>query len=76
MLIIKCSRCKKKIFKYQKIGSGAVLKCHFSKITEWLIEAPTTDLFCECNNKIGIKKDDCYKMIEKSFVARGQKIKK
>ncbi|XMB86486.1 hypothetical protein RJG79_01430 [Mycoplasmatota bacterium WC44] len=73
MLTIKCSKCKSKLFKYNKIGMGSVLKCHFQRIDKWIVKEPTGDLFCECGNKIAIRKDTNYKMIPKSFKYTGRK---
>lgn len=74
MLTIKCSKCKQKIFKYNKIGTGSVLKCIHSRIDKWYIEKPDNDLICSCGTKIGISKDSNYKMISKSFTYTGNKV--
>ena len=32
MLVLKCSACKKKLWRYDKIGPGEVLRCHKDRI--------------------------------------------
>jgi hypothetical protein len=32
VLILKCAACKKKLWKYDKIGPGEVLRCHKDRI--------------------------------------------
>lgn len=74
MLTIKCASCKTKIWKYDKIGKGKVLRCHKSKITRkynFLLEG--NKVTCECGNIIGIDKGSYIKMIANSFVYSGTK---
>jgi hypothetical protein len=32
MLVLKCAACKKKLWRYDKIGPGGVLRCHKDRI--------------------------------------------
>ena len=34
MLSLKCAACKKKIWKYHKVGPGEVLRCHKGRIVK------------------------------------------
>lgn len=34
MLVIKCSACKRKLWKYDKVGQGQVLRCYKDRITK------------------------------------------
>ncbi len=75
MLIIRCARCKKKLWKYKKIGKGEVLRCHKDRIVKFYagIEKDKK-IFCpDCGTKIGIDKGSFYKMIGKNFVYSGTK---
>lgn len=75
MLIIRCAACSKKIWRYDKIGQGEVLRCHKDRIQK-MFKAVITDegrVFCPCGKRIGIDKGSFYKMIAKSFTYRGTK---
>ncbi|GAB6887676.1 hypothetical protein JCM13304A_11740 [Desulfothermus okinawensis JCM 13304] len=75
MLTIRCAKCKKKLWKYKKIGKGEVLRCHKDRITKsfgW--EESHGKIFCpRCKTPIGIDKGTFYKMIGKNFVYNGTK---
>ena len=32
MLTIKCSACRRKLWKYEKLGKGEVMRCHKTRI--------------------------------------------
>ena len=75
MLTIKCARCKKKLWKYKKIGKGEVLRCHKHRITKvfgW--DEKEGKILCpRCKNPVGIDKGSFFKMISKNFVYTGTK---
>ncbi len=74
MLIIKCSACKQKLWRYDKIGQGEVLRCHKDRITKMfqsIVEGHK--IYCSCGKEIGIDKGPYYKMIAKAFTYRGTK---
>jgi len=74
MLIIRCAACKAKLWRYDKIGPGEVLRCHknrMTKIFQWQQEGD--NIACQCGNRIGIDKGTCIKMIKKAFVYSGTK---
>lgn len=77
MLTIRCAGCKRKLWKYDKIGHGEVLRCHKSRITKVLDIVLTDDLgeklVCQCGKEIGIDKGSNYKMVKKAFTYSGQK---
>ncbi|NBG87845.1 hypothetical protein ISALK_04965 [Isachenkonia alkalipeptolytica] len=74
MLTIKCAKCKKKLFKYQKIGKGKVLKCHKSRMNKvYHIEKRDEKYRCPCNNLIGKDKGSYIKMVDQSFTYSGRK---
>jgi len=74
MLVIRCAACKKKLWRYDKIGPGAVLRCHKARISKKYIPVPDGGkLFCPCGKEIGIDKGSFFKMIAKAFTASGTK---
>ena len=75
VLTIKCSACKKKLWKYDKIGQGEVLRCHKSRIIRKYMQFEQTDdkIRCACGKEIGIDKGTFYKMISKAFTYSGTK---
>ncbi len=75
MLILRCAACKIKLWKYDKIGPGEVLRCHKKRIKKEYAAVTVQDgkLKCECGKSIGIDKGSFYKMIGKTFTYSGTK---
>lgn len=74
MLVLKCAACKSKLWKYDKIGQGEVLRCHkdrIKKVFQYTIRE--TKIVCKCGKIIGIDKGSFYKMVGKSFTYSGTK---
>lgn len=74
MLTIRCSACKRKLWKYDKIGQGEVLRCHKDRIKkhyDW--QTAGHKIQCLCGKDIGIDKGSFYKMVAKSFTCSGTK---
>jgi len=78
MLIIKCGKCKTKLFKYKKIGEGKVLRWWKSKITRvYDTEVKNGKLLCgNCSNVIGEVDEKKVDMNSDSFTYTGTKISK
>jgi hypothetical protein len=74
VLVIKCSACKKKLWKYDKIGPGEVLRCHKDRIIK-IYDKINEDgkIKCSCGKDIGIDKGNYIKMISKAFTYSGTK---
>jgi hypothetical protein len=74
MLVLRCSACKKKLWRYDKIGPGEVLRCHKSRIDKFY-NAFERDgrIFCSCGRDVGIDKGSFFKMIAKAFMYKGTK---
>lgn len=75
MLIIRCSACGRKLWRYDKIGSGEVLRCHKDRMGK-IFAAEIGDgnrIYCQCGKDIGIDKGSFYKMIARAFTYRGTK---
>ncbi len=74
MLTLKCAACKRKLWKYDKIGKGEVLRCHKDRITRTYQMHQTGDkITCQCGKEIGIDKGAAIKMISKAFIYSGEK---
>ena len=58
MLVIRCAACKRKLWKYDKIGRGEVLRCHKDRITRrYEVKEEEDRIKCLCGKDIGIGKD-------------------
>ncbi len=74
MLTIRCAACKKKLWRYDKIGQGEVLRCHKDRIQKMFTTRTNGHkIQCVCGKDIGIDKGSNYKMIAKAFTYRGTK---
>jgi hypothetical protein len=74
VLVIRCAACKQKLWKYDKIGQGQVLRCHKHRITQRYRVNQTGDrVQCLCGKDIGIDKGPYIKMIGKAFTHTGTK---
>lgn len=76
MLTIICAKCHTKIWKYDKIGKGKVLRCHKARIDRHLVETTVhgDKVHCpSCGQALGIDKGSFYKMDPKAFRYRGTK---
>ncbi len=74
MLVLKCAACKRKLWKYDKIGQGEVLRCHKDRMKKvFQFEMSGDKIICTCGKEIGIDKGSFYKMIGKSFTYSGTK---
>ncbi|MEZ4707883.1 MAG: hypothetical protein R3A44_11785 [Caldilineaceae bacterium] len=74
MLTIKCAACKRKLWKYEKIGQGKVLRCYKERIGRFY-DARIGDglAVCACGKKIGVDEGDHIKMIASAFTYSGTK---
>ena len=76
VLVIKCSACRRKLWKYDKTGPGQVLRCHKDRFVRLYGAKKEGDkVKCLCGKDIGIVKGNCIKMIEKAFTHTGTKRK-
>ena len=74
MLVIKCAACRSKLWKYDKIGKGEVLRCHKDRITKrYQVKQEEDRIKCLCGRDIGIDKGNHIKMIGKAFTYSGTK---
>jgi hypothetical protein len=74
LLLIRCSACKRKLWKYEKFGQGEVLRCHKDKISKMYESSQVNNkIKCLCGKDIGIDKGSYIKMIGKAFTYSGNK---
>ncbi len=74
MLVIKCAACKRKLWKYDKVGHGEVLRCHKNRITRrYQVKQEEGRIKCACGKDVGIDKGSYIKMIGKAFTYTGTK---
>jgi hypothetical protein len=73
MIIIKCSKCNKKSFKYIKIGKGQLINCWKDRIVENNTISKGNKIFCKCGNLIGIDEKDHCKLKKNSIIIKGLK---
>jgi DNA-directed RNA polymerase subunit RPC12/RpoP len=74
MLVLKCAACKKKLWRYDKIGPGEVLRCHKNRIIKIYASIKEDNkIKCLCGKDIGIDKGTYIKMILKAFTYSGTK---
>jgi hypothetical protein len=75
LLIIRCAACRRKLWRYDKIGPGEVLRCHKGRIDKFFCDLPSDGhkIFCLCGKEIGIDKGSFIKMVAKAFIYSGTK---
>ncbi len=74
MLVIRCAACKNKLWKYDKIGPGEVLRSHKARIAKkYTFTAQDEKIQCSCGKEIGKNKGSFIKMISKAFTYSGTK---
>lgn len=76
MLVLKCSRCKKKLMKYNKVGKGRILNCWIDKIKNDVTLRDGDDVKCVCGNIIGNVTPKGIRMKPNSFTFSGTIVKK
>ena len=76
MLTIKCARCKRKLFKYEKIGTGRLLHLWPDRIIEDHSVHEGREVKCKCGNLVGIDEGRFIKMKPRSFTRSGSYIRK
>jgi hypothetical protein len=74
VLVIRCAACKNKLWRYDKVGPGAVLRCHKKRIVKkFSFTVQDMKIQCCCGKDIGIDKGNFIKMISKAFTCSGTK---
>ena len=75
MLLLRCAACRRKLWRYDKVGKGALLRCHKSRIEK---DYGNTGLdgsrvLCRCGKVLGFDKGGHIRMASKTFSASGTK---
>jgi len=73
MLIIKCLKCKRKIFRYIKIGKGKLWRCWKDRIVEDFSIHEEKNIKCICGNLIALDEEQWIKLKQHSFYTSGTK---
>ena len=75
MLVIRCAACRKKLWRYDKIGKGEVLRCHKSRVEKDFGNCLKSgeSWVCVCGKTIGVDRGTFVKMISKAFTYSGTK---
>jgi len=76
MMIVKCAKCRRKIFRYKKIGKGRLWHCWKERIIEDYSVRHVNEIKCLCGNVIGIDEGKWIKMKKHSFTYSGSITKK
>jgi DNA-directed RNA polymerase subunit RPC12/RpoP len=71
MIIIKCTRCKRKILKYKKISRGRVIRCYKDRIMKIYPIQDQQNLQCLCGEYIGVDEGKWFKMKQNTFEYSG-----
>jgi len=74
MLTIKCAKCKRKLFRYLKIGKGRVLHCWKNRVIKDCSMREGNKVLCKCGNLIGVEEEKYIKMRQSSFFSTGTKV--
>jgi len=75
MIVLKCAKCKSKIFKYIKVGKGKILYCWQERIIENYSIRDGNEVRCQCGNLVGIDEGKGIKMKQHSFNYSGTRTK-
>jgi len=67
MIVIKCAKCRSKIFKYLKVGKGRIVEDYSVR--------DGNEIKCHCGNLIGIDEGKWIKMKQRSFTYSGTRTK-
>ena len=62
IITIRCDKCKRKIFKYEKVGRGHILRCYKKRILEDYTVHEGSIIKCSCGNIIGVDRERFIKM--------------
>ena len=73
MINIKCAKCKRKIYRYIKIGKGRVLHCWKDRIVEDFSICKDNIILCKCGNQIGVDQQKWIKLNQNSITISGTK---
>jgi hypothetical protein len=74
MLTVLCAACRKKLWRYDKIGKGHLVRCHKARITKWFAaEKRDSKVYCPCGKPVGVDKGSHFRMIAGAYTHTGTK---
>lgn len=74
MLTLRCAACRRKLWKYHKIGPGELHRRHKDRIRKvWRMEERDGKVWCACGRAVGIDRGTYYTMDRKAFTYAGTK---
>ena len=71
MILIRCVKCKNKLFKYHKVGKGKVIHCWDDRILKDYSINRDGAIFCKCGNQVGQKVTKGIRMKQNAFTWSG-----
>jgi len=71
MLTIRCSKCRRKIFKYEKVGKGRLLHCWRNRIIEDHSVREGMEVRCVCGNLVGIDERKWIRLKQRAITYSG-----
>ena len=71
MLVIRCAKCRARLFRYKKIGKGRLLHCWKDRIIEDRTTQNGNEVICPCGNLIGLDEKKWIKMKQAAFTWSG-----
>lgn len=76
MLTLRCSKCRRKVFKYLKVGKGRLLHCWKERIVEDYSVRDGREVRCECGCLVGLDEGRWIRMKRHSFTCSGTAVSK
>jgi len=76
MIIVKCAKCNRKVFKYLKIGKWKLWHCWKNRIIQDYSLRDGNEIKCRCGNLIGIDEGKWIKLKQHSIIYSGTITKK
>ncbi len=70
IITVKCAKCGRKIFKYQKMGKGKLWRCWKSRIIEDYSIHDGDEVKCKCGNVIGVDKGGYIRLRQSAIIIR------
>ncbi len=68
IIIVRCSRCRAKIFRYLKVGSGKLWHCWKNRILDDYSKRQGDRVLCpKCGSLIGIEKKNYVKLVKGAY---------
>lgn len=71
MITVKCANCRKKLFRYEKVGKGRLWHLWKERITEDNSVREGSEVRCTCGNLIGIEEAKWIKLKTHSVTYSG-----